>query len=124
MKEIRALAEKDPDVRSEVIHCVEGVKNLLNSVFAKLSLKGKYFISFEAASELQLDVLFSKINKIDPLLTKDKTKAKEMEKQPNILDFLKSHCVQRNYMFSVKKCGKITVIFVVIQCYPLMFSLN
>ncbi len=53
-----------------------------------------------------MDDLFSEIKKIDPSLTKDKTTAKEIEKHPKILDFLKSHCVQRNYMFSVKKCGK------------------
>lgn len=61
---------------------------------------------FETATELQLDDLFAEIEKIDPSLTKDETAAKKMEKHPKIIDFLKSHCLQRNYMFSVKRCDK------------------
>lgn len=49
MKEIQALAEKDSDVRDEVVKSVQDVKELLNSVFSKLT--------FEIATQFQLNKL-------------------------------------------------------------------
>ena len=106
MKEIRSFAEKEPDVEKEVIDSVKGVKDLLGQVFSKLSLKGKHFKIFEAAKQNELDDLFAELSKIDPTVDKTDTTAKKLDKHPVMMEFLKSHCVQRNYMFSVKKCGK------------------
>ena len=43
------------DVRSKVIESIKGVKDLLRSVFSKLSLKGKPFEIFEATSDIEID---------------------------------------------------------------------
>ena len=103
-KEIRSYAEKDPEVKNEVLDSVKGVKDLLESVFSKLSLRGKTFKIFKAANENKLDELFSELAKIDPSVIKTDTTTKKIAGHPKIINFIKSHCVQRNYMFSVKKC--------------------
>ena len=104
MSEIRQFAEKNSNVRTEVEHSIEPVKELLGSVFQRLSLKGKVFKTFHSASEAAIEDLFLEILRIDPNLDRlDTTKAKVQDKHA-LLEFMKSHCLSRHYMFSVMKC--------------------
>ena len=103
MKDICAYAEKDGDVGSEVIESVKGVKDLLRSVFSKLSLKGKPFEIFEAASDIEIDDLFSEMIEVDSTLGKDDISAQKVKNKDKLLNFLETHCLRRDYMFAVKK---------------------
>ena len=107
LKDIRAYAEKDDDVRKEVIESVRNVKDLLSSVFSKLSLKGKPFEMFEAAVETEMDDLFSEVLKVDSTVDRSDATALKVKNRQELLRFLDTHCVLRNYMFSVRKCNEV-----------------
>jgi len=92
MSEIRQFAEKYSNVRTEVEHSMEPVKELLGNVFQRLSLKGQTFKTFHSASEAAIDDLFSEILRIDPNLDRLDTKAKIQNKRA-LLEFMKSHCL-------------------------------
>ena len=44
------------------------------------------------------------VKDIDPTVTRDDTTFAKLHKKELIMNFLKSNCVERHYMFSVKKC--------------------
>ena len=80
------------------------VKELMKSIFHRLNLKGKFLRTFEPASQSDIYDLFSKMAKVDATLTQDDTTKLKAEKKPDFQNLLRTHCVQRSYMFSVKKC--------------------
>ena len=41
--------------------------------------------------------------KVDSTLGKDDTSAQKVKNKDKLLNFLETHCLRRNYMFSVKK---------------------
>ena len=106
LKDIRAYAEKNNDVRNEVVESVRNVKDLF-SVFRKLSLKGKPFEMFNSAIETEMNNVFSEMLKVDPTVNRDDTTAQKVKNKDELLKFLDTHCVRRNYMFSVKKCDEV-----------------
>ena len=94
-----------PDIKKEVIDSWKPVKELLNTIFQRLSLKGKKFETFDAVSEEKIMELWDKILSVDSSVTRKDTTQKELKKKPDLTTFLDTHCCKRQYMFSVKKCG-------------------
>ena len=49
----------------------------------------------------------TEILKIDPTLTPSDTTKEKIKSKEKLIEFMKGHCVQRHYMFSVKKCDQL-----------------
>ena len=104
MKEIRALAHEHAGLKEGVKKSVRPVKLLLKDIFSQLKLKEKPFIIFESASEEDIDAIWKEILKVDQSLTTSDTTKLKIRTKEQFKSFLLSHCCQRHYMFSVKKC--------------------
>ena len=73
-----------------------------------MNLKGIFFKTFDAATEDEVVDLFSEMMKIDASVAKSDTTQEKVKGKAAFLQFLKTHCLQRQYMFSVKKCDDIS----------------
>ena len=104
LKAIRSLGESNPDLKEEVLDAMSPMKALLQGIFVRLQLKDHKFKTFEAASEQEIDELWSSILNVDDTITPETTTKVQVEKQEKFQDFLRDHCKVRHYMFSVKKC--------------------
>ena len=56
-----------------------------------------------SVNEAEIDDLFTEMLKVDATLSPDDTTKVKVEKKADFQSFLATHCVQRQYMFSVKK---------------------
>ena len=65
MKEIRALAENDPEIKTALLNSVAPVKDLMNEIFRRLNIKGQFFKTFDGATDDEIINLFSDLMKID-----------------------------------------------------------
>ena len=106
MKEIRNLAKTDDDIRDAVVESVRPIKQLLGEVFERLSLKGKQFKTVDAAADLDLDKLWEELTRVDASVERGDTTKAKIKPESELLKFFETHCVQRHYMFSVKKYGE------------------
>ena len=112
MKDIRALAETNEDVKNAVVGSVKPVKELLAETFARLSLKGKSFKNIAAADVNAINSLWEELAKIDASVSRNDTTKAKIKSKPDLLKFLETHCLQQHYMFSIKSVGKEVAIFV------------
>ena len=106
LKCIRDLAKENPEVKNAIRDSVQPAKDLMRDIFRRLNLKGKFFKTFEPACQTDIDDLFSEMMKVDPTLFQDDTTKPITQNKPDFQKFLKTHCIQRSYMFSVKKCNQ------------------
>ena len=102
MKDIRNLEDGMPDIKKEVIDSLNPVKELLNTIFQRLSLKGKKFEIFDAVSEEKIPELWDKILSVDPSVTRKDTTQKVLKKKPDLTTFLDTHCCKQQYVFGEK----------------------
>ncbi|RIA88652.1 hypothetical protein C1645_774506 [Glomus cerebriforme] len=70
MSDIRKAAEKASNLKEGLKQSLNPTITLLNDVFNRLQLKDKNFETFNAASELDIDILWNSILQIDSTLTK------------------------------------------------------
>ena len=61
MASIRERAEEDTGVEDAILESVKPVKDLLNEIFQRLSLKDKHLKTFESASRSSIDEMFTDI---------------------------------------------------------------
>lgn len=71
MNDIRKAAEESPSLKEGLKQSLNPMITLLNDVFKRLQLKNENFETFEAASELDMDILWNSLLLLDPTLTKD-----------------------------------------------------
>ena len=71
MNDIRKASEKTPNLKENLKESLNPTITLLNDVFQRLQLKDKNFETFEAASELDMNMLWDTILSIDSTLTKE-----------------------------------------------------
>ena len=102
------LADKDPEIITEVLTSIAPVKELMNEIFHRLNLKGSFFKTFDAATDDELAELFSEMKKIDATVDISDTSQEKVRNKTDLLNFLKTHCAQKKYMFSVKKCDNVS----------------
>ena len=107
MKEIRSMANITEGLKEQVVESVRPMKDLLLNIFTRLKLKENYFKTFDSASETDITELWNEILRIEPSLTPTDTTKEKISKKHNLLEFIKHHCVQRHYMFSIKKCERL-----------------
>ena len=105
MSEIRHLAEKEPSIKDALKKSLQPVKDLIEGVFSRLSLKDEPFQIFQAASDEEIDSIWEELRVIDATITRDDTTQIKLKNKSALMNFMKTHCLERHYMFSVKKCG-------------------
>ena len=105
MSEIRQLAEKEPSIKDGLKKSLQPVKDLIEDVFSRLSLKDEPFQIFQAASDEEIDSIWEELRVIDATVTRDDTTQVKLKNKSALMNFMKTHCLERHYMFSVKKCG-------------------
>ena len=59
MASIRERAEEDTRVEDAILESVKPVKDLLNEIFQRLSLRDKNLKTFESASQSSIDDIFT-----------------------------------------------------------------
>ena len=73
MKEMRAAAEKNPDVKVVINDSLQKPLSILNNRFSQLSLKGSQFQILPPASDEQIHEQFLAVHEIDESIKVDET---------------------------------------------------
>lgn len=108
LKELHEAAKRRSGFREEAIDSVSHVKVLLTQIFERLQLKEKFTV-FNTASLQSIEELWRELESVDSTLTSSENLTKRtLQTKPAPKDFLANCCVQRKYMFQVKKCGSLT----------------
>ena len=79
----------------------------MSSIFSHLELKGRVIETLEAASDDEVESLFAKIIPVDASVQQSDTQKKNLNKR-KLQDYINHCCVQRQYFFSIRKCGSAT----------------
>uniref|UniRef100_UPI00358E6566 uncharacterized protein n=1 Tax=Myxine glutinosa TaxID=7769 RepID=UPI00358E6566 len=95
LKSIREQAKKTPELKDEVIQCVQPLKDLLASVIRRLRLKEHPFETHEAATEEETTQLWENVLKADESLTQDVCTKQHLKQHPQLSQFLETHCCVR-----------------------------
>ena len=72
--------------------------------FSRVSLKDEPIAIGTPASQEEIESLFAYITNIDPSVDINKTTKADIQKCPQLLDYLEKHARSRRYMFQLKKC--------------------
>ncbi|CAG8799134.1 1064_t:CDS:2, partial [Cetraspora pellucida] len=70
IKDIREAAKNYPNLKQELNHSLQPVKELLNSIFSYQNLKNKLFTTINAATTEDIDQIFDAILKLDKSILK------------------------------------------------------
>ena len=103
---LKDIRKNCSEMKHDVSKSLESSKDLIGSIVTRLELKGKKFQVFQSASDAEMDSFFEGLLKVDPLLTKDHTKRKDLESLSSLQSFISHCCLFRNYSITIKKCGK------------------
>ena len=76
--------------------------------FSSIEFKRHFFQNFDAVTEDEVVDLFSEMMKIDASVAKSDTTQQKVNGKAAFLQFLKTHCLQRQYTFSIKTCDDIS----------------
>ena len=106
VKDIRTACSTHPGLKEAIVMSIKPVKFLLESLFIRLKLKEIPFQVFHSSSSPELDEFWNVILQVDSTLTKSDTRAPILKQKHGLRSFLEHCCIQRHYMFSIKKCGK------------------
>ena len=71
----------------------------------KVCLKERPFYVFHSSSSLDLDEFWNTILQIESCLTKSDARATILKEKNALRSFLEHCCLERHYMFCIKKCG-------------------
>ena len=77
ISDLRATAEKSEDFKGKTLNSVAPVKILLSTLFNRLHLKGKNFMSSAAATETAIDDVWKCVQEIEPSLVRRESLRKE-----------------------------------------------
>ena len=108
LKDIRALADKVPELKDAVLESVTPTRDLIKTVIQRLKLKGTSFTPFESCSEEEVMQLWNNILKVDDTLTTADRTQQQAKSKEQLQAFMKTHCQARHYSFSIKKCGLVS----------------
>ena len=107
MQALRSVAGRKVGFKEAMLDSISSVKAVLTDIAKRLELKEKKFSVFSAATNDELDDLWTSILSIDqefPYSRSDKFSAKDLTSQ--LVEFMSHCCKQRHYYFDILKCGK------------------
>ena len=108
LSDIRKIKEKRPEIVKDVDNALKPTKELMHTIFQKLSLKDERLQTVNAASVDELAKFAGVLKKIDGnfdvsyIMATTKPLKKLSDKMQAFLD---THCRERHCLFSVEKCG-------------------
>ena len=107
LSKLRKIPSRVEGFRETVADSLSPVKVLLGSVFMRLKLHDEYIRTFVSASQDELDSFWTAILALDATLEKHKMFRKDdIEKYPQIVEFLNHCCKSSQYSFGILKCGQ------------------
>ena len=109
MSQLRQAGEKMPDLIPGIMDSIAPVKILLSDILQRLELHSKTFQVFSAASDHNMEEMWSVLESVDNTLKHgEQYRKKSLESHKKLVDFLSHCCKSRHYFFTVKKCGRST----------------
>ncbi|XP_053378441.1 uncharacterized protein LOC128548073 [Mercenaria mercenaria] len=107
MSEIRTKAEKVPELKQAWITSVEPIIQLLRHRTERMTLKDVPFQTHDAAPEEVVQALERQVQAdIDPNISCAHYLQKDLSSKAEYQRFLKEHCIERHYVFQIRKCDK------------------
>ena len=102
MSDIRKKALKEEGLKAAWLQSVQTVKEILESRTGRVELKGKKFQCHSPASEEEVHLFESQVLQlVDPEIALGKYTKADMKGLEGYNDFIRDHCVERNYIFQV-----------------------
>ena len=95
-KQFRAAAQKEPELVDAVLDSMSPVKIVVTDVIHCLSLKGKHFEVYFAASMQAIEEVWDSLHSIDTLKFGNKYQKVSLSSHPSLKDFL-HHCYQQRH---------------------------
>ncbi|XP_071122564.1 uncharacterized protein [Mytilus edulis] len=105
MAEIRKKAERVPNLKGEWLESLGPIIEVLQNRTERLELKGQPFKCHKASSDENVFEFESQVHNIDAAIEIGKYQMKDLAKKADYQKFLATHCLQRNYIFQIRKCG-------------------
>jgi hypothetical protein len=100
--QLRQKSNLHPSLKKDFMASLDGVKETINNRFHQLTLKDRNVVTHTAADEDTIDsLMINTLHIIDPELGWPIT-AKDVEKHPNLKEFMANHTMARQYTFQVK----------------------
>ena len=113
------LHKSFPGLKEAIVDSIEPAKVLLESMFQKLGLKDQPFQVFHSASSSQLDSFWNVILQVESSLSQSDMRATVLKDRLALKAFLEHCCLERHYMFCIKKCGEPACKFALFHGYLL-----
>ncbi len=105
LADIRELANHHPGLSDKVQQSLQPCIALMNNVFERLHLKDEAVTTHGAATDEEIDELWTAMQDVDKELKKSETTQKATKDRAGLEHFLQHCCVRRHYFFEIKKCG-------------------
>ncbi|XP_078597452.1 uncharacterized protein LOC144873716 [Branchiostoma floridae x Branchiostoma japonicum] len=105
MKDVRAMADKHPELKQALVASTEKTRGMMNELFQRLTLKGEAVSTIKPATEQEVEEMWDLILMVDQTLTKGDTTKVKVQNKKDLMAFMHHCCVPRHYSFSIKKCG-------------------
>ena len=105
---ISLLRKSGEPYKEDILKSLNPTVSLLSDVISRLELKQKKFQVYESSSNEDIQAFWEVLELVDPSLTREDTKKKDIENKLKLKEFYQHCCRSRHYFFSIKKCGEET----------------
>ena len=103
---IALLRKPGEPFKDKIAKSLESMISLLSDVISHLQLKGKKFQVYDSSSSEDIYNFWEVLQLIEPLLTRNDTRKKDIADKDGLKAFYEHCCHSRHYFFSTKKCGE------------------
>ena len=101
---IALLRKAGEPFKDEIAKSLESTISLLSDVISRLQLKGKKFQVYDNSSSEDIHNFWEVLQLIEPLLTRNDTRKKDIADKDGLKAFYEHCCRSRHYFFSIIKC--------------------
>ena len=102
---LREGCEGNENLKSDIAQSIRPCIDLLNSRYARMSLKDQQFQIGTPASSGDIQMLFDNMKVIDDDLLMNETTKQMVGKRPKFLHWMEKHSRERRYIFQLMKCN-------------------
>ena len=103
--DIRKAGKKNKHLKSSLAQSVGPTKSLVEEFVSRVRLHEQPFSVQPAATEEEMDEMWSTLESIDSTLERSDTKKSQLKDKAGLQSFLQHCCISRNYFFTISKCG-------------------
>ncbi|XP_014676567.1 PREDICTED: uncharacterized protein LOC106816458 [Priapulus caudatus] len=105
MSQLRAHAEKNPEIKMAWRMSVEPAQSIVRNRFARLSLKSQPIQVMDPVSDEEIDIVKRHLRELFPDMNLSKLQKVHTSKVKSYTAWVEQHCRERHYTFQIKKCG-------------------